>query len=270
MFWLFVCCWHIVLYVDDVCSKDRLGSSCIFSGFCHFHNLRFWLPSVEISHFKVGYFWYPFGRYSWMRILNASLDSLSAPSLMKEAMMMMLVRMRMAIYNVLPLHLDGGGQLVQGHHGRLALHLLLAALLLTLDHVTCYLINSVIILYFLWVACLLKHCMNRSNFRLFFKLDSNFLPPYSWPYTGTQPFDLALAVADWEDVAHHKDVVRLEDVAYRKDIGHQEDVVLRQEDAIIYSLCPFPDNQTPFHTLEGLRQFQSFSGTYASSPSSKY
>ena len=161
---------------------------------------------------------------------------------------MMLVRMRMAIYNVLPLHLDGGGQLVQGHHGRLALHLLLAALLLTLDHLTCYLLNSVIILYFLWVACLLKHCMNRSNFRLFLKLDSNFLPPYSWPYTGTQPFDLALAVADWEDVAHHKDVVRLDDVAYRKDIGHQEDVVLRQEDAIIYSLCPFPDNQTPFHT----------------------
>ena len=128
------------------------------------------------------------------------------------------------------------------------------------------------------MACLLKHCMNRSNFRLFLKLDSNFLPPYSWPYTGTQPFDLALAVADWEDVAHHKDVVRLEDVAYRKDIGHQEDVVhhqedvvLRQEDAIIYSLCPFPDNLTPFHTLEGLRQFQSFSGTYASSPSySKY
>ena len=102
------------------------------------------------------------------------------------------------------------------------------------------------------------------------KLDSNFLPPHSWPYTGTQPFDLALTVADWEDVAHHKDVVRLEDVAYRKDIGHQEDVVLRQEDAIIYSLYPFPDNQTPFHTLEGLRQFQSFSGTYASSPSSKY
>ena len=109
------------------------------------------------------------------------------------------------------------------------------------------------------MACLLKHCTNRSNFfRLFLKLDSNFLPPYSWPYTGTQPFDLALAVADWEDVA------------YRKDIGHQEDVVLRQEDAIIYSLCPFPDNQTPFHTLEGLRQFQSFSGTYASSPSSQY
>ena len=175
----------------------------------------------------------------------------------------------MAIYNVLPLHLDGGGQLVQGHHGRLALHLLLAALLLTLDHVTCYLLNSVIILYFLWrpirSACLLKHCMNRSNFRLFLKLDSNFLPPYSWPYTGTQPFDLALAVADWEDVAHHKDVVRQEDVVLR-----QEDVALRQEDAIIYSLCPFPDNQTPFHTLEGLRQFQSFSGTYASSPSSKY
>ena len=152
------------------------------------------------------------------------------------------------MFNILPHHLDGGGQLVQGHHGRLALHLLLAALLLTLDHVTCYLINSVIILYFLWVACLLKHYMNRWNFRLFLKLDSNFLPPYSWPYTGTQPFDLALAVADWEDVAHHKDVVRLEDVAYRKDIGHQEDVVLRQEDAIIYSLCPFPDNQTPFHT----------------------
>ena len=115
------------------------------------------------------------------------------------------------------------------------------------------------------MACLLKDCMNRSNFRLFLKLDSNFLPPYSWPYTGTQPFDLALAVADWEDVAHHKDVVRQEDVVLR-----QEDVALRQEDAIIYSLCPFPDNQTPFHTLEGLRQFQSFSGTYASSPSSKY
>ena len=107
--------------------------------------------------------------------------------------------------------------------------------------------------------------MNRSNFRLFLKLDSNFLPPYSWPYTGTQPFDLALAVADWEDVAHHKDVVRLEDVA------DWDDLVLHRVDAIIYSLCPFPDNQTPFHTLEGLRQFQSFSGTYASSPSySKY
>ena len=43
-----------------------------------------------------------------MRILNASLDSMSAPSLMKEAMMMMMMRM-MTIYNVLPLHLDGGG-----------------------------------------------------------------------------------------------------------------------------------------------------------------
>ena len=63
------------------------------------------------------------------------------------------------------------------------------------------------------------------------KLDS-FLPPY----TGTQPFDLALAVADWEDLAH------------REDVGHQEDVVLRQEDAIIYSLWLFPGNLTPFHT----------------------
>ena len=69
-----------------------------------------------------------------MRILNASLDSLSAPSLIKEAMMMMMVRM-MTIYNVLPLHLYGGGQLVQGHHGRLALHLLHVDLLV-LDHVT--------------------------------------------------------------------------------------------------------------------------------------
>ena len=69
-----------------------------------------------------------------MRILNASLDSMSAPSLMKEAMMWMMVRM-MTIYNVLPLHLDGGGQLVQGHHGRLALHLLLVDLL-ALDHDT--------------------------------------------------------------------------------------------------------------------------------------
>ena len=51
--------------------------------------------------------------------------------LVEEAMMMRM----MTIYNVLPLHLHGGGQLVQGHHGRLALLLLLAALL-ALDYDT--------------------------------------------------------------------------------------------------------------------------------------
>ena len=71
-----------------------------------------------------------------MRILNASLDSLSAPTLMKEAMMVMMMMVRMmTIYIFLPLHLDGGGQLVQGRHGRLALHLLLANLL-AVDHDT--------------------------------------------------------------------------------------------------------------------------------------
>ena len=52
-------------------------------------------------------------------------------------MKMTMVRMRMMTmtYDVLHLHLDGRGQLVQGHHGRLALHLLLADLL-ALDHDT--------------------------------------------------------------------------------------------------------------------------------------
>ena len=45
------------------------------------------------------------------------------------------------------------------------------------------------------------------NFNHFLKLDSNFLPPHSRPYTGTQAFDLALTVPDWVNVAQVRPVI---------------------------------------------------------------